>query len=58
MDLLDRIISSSLDAHKDQLQLIGITCLFIASKVEVRIQYFDPIHIQKIYTSIYLIAND
>lgn len=33
MDYIDRYLSIRHDVPKNQLQLIGITCLFIASKV-------------------------
>lgn len=41
MDYIDRYLSTHQNIPKSQLQLIGITCLFIASKVSlVRKQYF------------------
>ena len=34
VDFIDRYLSSSKNIHKQQLQLIGITSLFIAAKIE------------------------
>lgn len=34
VDFIDRYLSMSRNIHKQQLQLIGITCLFIAAKIE------------------------
>jgi len=36
VDFIDRYLSRVRDVSKPQLQLIGITALFIATKVEVR----------------------
>ena len=35
VDFFDRYMSLTNDIHKNQLQLIGITALFIAAKAEV-----------------------
>ena len=35
VDFIDRYLSVSRNIHKQQLQLIGITALFIAAKMEV-----------------------
>ena len=35
MNIYDRYMDTSFNIQKEQLQLIGITCLFIASKIEV-----------------------
>ena len=35
MDMYDRFMDTDTGVQKEQLQLIGITCLFIASKIEV-----------------------
>ncbi len=36
-DLLDRFLDTRLGLLKEQLQLIGVSCLFIASKIEVSV---------------------
>ena len=35
MDMYDRFMETQHGVSKEQLQLIGVTCLFIASKIEV-----------------------
>ena len=35
VDMYDRFMETQTGVQKEQLQLIGITCLFIASKIEV-----------------------
>ena len=35
VDLYDRFMDTQINILKEQLQLIGVTCLFIASKIEV-----------------------
>lgn len=37
MDMFDRFMDSRTGVRKEQLQLLGVTCLFIAAKIEVRI---------------------
>ena len=37
INLFDRYMSVKRDIRKEQLQLIGVTCLFIAGKLEVRL---------------------
>lgn len=37
-DYFDRFMLTQQDVNKDYLQLIGITALFIASKIEVRLK--------------------
>ena len=42
-DFFDRFMVTQENVDKDCLQLIGITALFIASKIEVRLSFvFDP----------------
>jgi hypothetical protein len=36
VDLFDRYMSKSRGIETDQLQLVGVTALFVASKIEVR----------------------
>ena len=35
VDMYDRFMDTQTGIQKEQLQLIGVTCLFIASKIEV-----------------------
>ena len=35
VDFIDRYLSVQINIQKSQLQLIGVTCLFIAAKLEV-----------------------
>lgn len=35
MDLFDRFMDLRTNVQKEQLQLLGVTCLFIAAKIEV-----------------------
>ena len=35
LDMYDRFMDSQINIQKEQLQLVGVTCLFIASKIEV-----------------------
>ena len=35
MDMFDRFMDTRTNVRKEQLQLLGVTCLFIASKIEV-----------------------
>jgi hypothetical protein len=35
MDMFDRFMDARNNVRKEQLQLLGVTCLFIASKIEV-----------------------
>lgn len=35
MDMCDRFMDTQTNVQKEQLQLIGVTCLFISSKIEV-----------------------
>lgn len=37
VDMYDRFMEARTGVQKEQLQLIGITCLFIASKIEVSV---------------------
>jgi len=39
VDMYDRFMEARTGVQKEQLQLIGITCLFIASKIEVSVCY-------------------
>lgn len=41
VDYLDRFLSSNVQISKTRLQLIGITCLFIAAKVSVTVTIFE-----------------
>ena len=43
-DIFDRFMLTQKDTGKDQLQLIGITSLFIASKIEVLRLRFDSVN--------------
>lgn len=43
-DIFDRFMLTQKDTGKDQLQLIGITSLFIASKIEVLKLRFDSVN--------------
>lgn len=35
MNMFDRFMDTRTNVRKEQLQLLGVTCLFIASKIEV-----------------------
>lgn len=35
VDFIDRYLATQINVEKSQLQLLGITCLFIAAKIEV-----------------------
>ena len=39
MDMFDRFMDTRTNVRKEQLQLLGVTCLFIASKIEVGCSY-------------------
>ena len=39
IDFIDRYLSVTRDVQKQQLQLIGITALFIGAKLEVSVAY-------------------
>lgn len=45
MDYIDRYLSLHTDVPKNQLQLIGITCLFIASKVYIYIFFYSLLYV-------------
>lgn len=52
MDYIDRYLSTHNNVPKNQLQLIGITCLFIAAKVSDILFYFHSATIIIVYMSI------
>lgn len=35
MDMFDRFMDARTNIRKEQLQLLGVTCLFISAKIEV-----------------------
>ena len=42
MDMFDRFMDAQTGVRKEQLQLLGVTCLFIASKIEVSNHHREP----------------